>query len=53
MKYSRCLSVACSQASSAAVNEDKRDDVGFASAPDIPFIPFSRGVKAPAKSCTR
>lgn len=43
MKYSMCLSVTCSQASSTAVNEDKRDDVGFAgadaSAPGIPFIP--------------
>lgn len=47
MKYSMCLSVACSQASSTAVNEDKSDDVGFAgadaSAPGIPFIPVSRG----------
>lgn len=47
MKYSMCLSVTCSQASSTAVNEDKRDDVGFAgadaSAPGIPFIPVSRG----------
>lgn len=32
MKYSMCLSVTCSQASSTAVNEDKRDDVGFAGA---------------------
>lgn len=45
MKYSMCLSVVCSQASCTAVNEDKRDNVGFAgadaSALCIPFIrPF-------------
>lgn len=47
MKYSMCLSVMCGQASSTAVNEDKRGDTGFAgehtSAPSIPLIPVSFG----------
>lgn len=47
MKYSMCLSVMCGQASSTAVNEDKRGDMGFAgehtSAPSIPLIPVSIG----------
>lgn len=42
-----CLSVMCGQASSTAVNEDKRGDTGFTgehtSAPSIPLIPMSIG----------